>query len=365
MQASGESIAPNIAAPLLAWYAGNARVLPWRAPPGAPAPDVYPVWLSEVMLQQTTVAHAAPYFERFTRAWPTVEALAAATEDDVMRAWAGLGYYSRARNLIACAREVAASGGFPRDEAGLRRLPGVGPYTAAAIAAIALGARAAPVDANIERVVARLFAIGEPLPRAKPAIRRAAEAVVPNARAGDFAQAMMDLGATVCTPRAPRCPVCPLHRHCRANAQGAPEAYPVKAPKRAKPTRTGTAFWIARGDAVWLVRRPPAGLLGGMRALPDDGWTARRDGSGEAPHPAAWRRGGVVRHGFTHFDFELQLMLCGSIDCARLGSGEWWPTDRLDEAGLPTLFAKAARVALAAQSRNEAAECVLATPTQS
>lgn len=333
---------------LLEWYDRNARTLPWRVPPnesGAPA-DPYRVWLSEVMLQQTTTAHAAPYFESFTRRWPTVEALAAAPEEEIMAAWAGLGYYSRARNLIACARLVAAMDGFPASEVELRKLPGLGAYTAAAVAAIAFGQRAVVIDANIERVVARLFAIGEPLPGGKALIREAAEAITPRRRVGDFTQGMMDLGATICTARDPKCLLCPLAADCTARSRGDPAQYPVKAAKRARPSRIGTAFWIEREGEVWLVRRPGRGILGGMRALPDDGWSARGDGSGDAPLPGSWRAGGVVRHGFTHFDLELGLAIYASDRWGELkGDGEWWPVAMIEEAGLPTLFAKAARLA--------------------
>ncbi len=344
-----DASAHNPAAALLGWYDRQARVLPWRAAPGQPPPDPYRVWLSEVMLQQTTVAAVGPYFEKFTRAWPTVTALAAADEGEVMAAWAGLGYYARARNLIACARAVAESGGvFPDTEDGLRQLPGLGAYTAAAVAAIAFGRRAVVVDANVERVVARLYAIDEPLPAARKAIRARAGELTPDQRSGDFAQAMMDLGATVCTSRAPRCLLCPLVEWCAGRRSGA-EHSPVKAAKRAKPQRQGRAFWIARQGQVWLVRRAGKGMLGGMRALPDDGWSARGDGSGQPPLPGDWRSLGTVRHSFTHFDLELQLMLYSPEDWVSLGTeqGEWWAIDRLEEAGLPTLFAKAAALALA------------------
>jgi A/G-specific adenine glycosylase len=325
----------TVAGPLLAWYDRHARTLPWRSPPGAPPPEPYRVWLSEVMLQQTTTAMAAPYYARFLALWPSVEALAAADDAHVMAAWAGLGYYSRARNLLAAARAVVARGGFPDSEAGLRELPGVGAYIAAAIA---FNRRAVVVDANVERVVARLFAIAEPMPAARKAIRTATDTITPDRRAGDFAQAMMDLGATICTPRMPKCLLCPLAPDCRARAQGTPERYPVKAAKKAKPQRKGTALWIEREGSVWLVRRPPSGMLGGMRALPDDGWSARGDGSGA---PAGdWREAGLVRHGFTHFDLDLSVKV--AIGSQPLGAGEWWPLDRLEEAGLPTLFAKAA-----------------------
>lgn len=341
MSASEETVAGR----LLAWYDRHARALPWRSPPGSPPPDPYRVWLSEVMLQQTTTAAVAPYYASFLERWPTVEALAAADDADVMAAWAGLGYYSRARNLLAAARAVVERGEFPHSEVSLRQLPGVGAYIAAAVAAIAFGQRAVVVDANVERVVSRLFAIADPLPAARKAIRAGADAITPAARAGDFAQAMMDLGATVCTPRAPRCLVCPIAADCRARAEGKPEPYPVKAAKRAKPQRKGAALWIERDGAVWLVRRAAGGMLGGMRALPDDGWSARGDGSG--PPPGDWHDAGVVRHGFTHFDLELSVKVSDTVEPQ--GEGEWWPLSRLETAGLPTLFAKAAA---RAQARN-------------
>ena len=339
--------ARDVAPALLDWYDAHARVLPWRAGPGANAQDPYRVWLSEVMLQQTTVAAVIPYFARFTARWPTVEALAAAPEADVMAAWAGLGYYSRARKLIECAREVAAMGDFPDHEAGLRALPGLGPYTAAAVAAIAFGRRAVVVDANVERVVARLFAISSPLPGGRAEIRAATDRVTPDLRCGDFAQGLMDLGATVCTTRNAKCLLCPLADLCAARATGTPEAYPVKPPKLAKPERRGRAFWIMRsgaaGDEVWLVRRGAGGMLGGMRALPDDGWTVRGDGGGHAPIPANWAVAGVVRHVFTHFVLHLEIAVARLPASASVpGEGAWWPLARLEEAGLPTLFARAA-----------------------
>ena len=331
---------------LLDWYDRHARDLPWRAPPGTPPPDPYRVWLSEVMLQQTTVAAVKPYFEAFTRRWPDVAALAAAPEDDVMAAWAGLGYYSRARNLVKCARAVAARGGFPTTEAELRELPGLGAYTAAAVAAIAFAQRAVVVDANVERVVARLFAIDTPMPAARKPIRVAADGITPARRAGDFAQAMMDLGSSVCTAREPKCLLCPLAKTCKARATGDPARLPVKAPKKPKPLRRGRAFWIEREGEVWLVRREGKGMLGGMRALPDDGWSARADGTGEAPVPGTWESAGVVRHVFTHAALELSVVVQRNAP-APDAEGEWWPIDRIDDAGLPTLFAKAARLVLA------------------
>lgn len=351
-----EASAQTIQSALLDWYDRNARSLPWRSPPGSPPPDPYRVWLSEVMLQQTTTAAVAPYFSRFVQRWPTVGDLAAAEDGDVMAAWAGLGYYARARNLLACARAVAAQGGtFPSTEADLRKLPGLGAYTAASVAAIAFGEAATVVDANVERVVARLHATDEPLPGARKVIRAAAERLTPATRPGDFAQAMMDLGATVCTPRAPRCLLCPLAAQCEGRLQD-PEQFPFKAAKKARASRNGRAWWIERDGAVFLVTRPGKGMLGGMRALPDDGWSARSDGSGAPPVAGEWSSLGGVRHSFSHFDLDLQLMLYSGDNCSTLSlSGEWWPLDRIDEAGLPTLFAKAARLALAVQGEMQGA----------
>lgn len=335
-----------ISTALLEWYDCHARDLPWRARPGELAPEPYHVWLSEIMLQQTTVGAVKPYFAKFTETWPTVEALAAAPEEDVMAAWAGLGYYARARNLLKAARVVAGLRGFPDKETDLRKLPGVGTYTAAAIAAIAFGRRAVVVDANVERVVTRLFAIGEPLPQARKPIRAAADLITPQERSGDFAQAMMDLGSQVCTVRAPQCLLCPLASHCAARTRD-PARFPVKSAKQARPVRHGRAFWIVREDAVCLVRRQASGLLGGMRALPDDAWSARSDGHGEPPLAGEWQSRGVVRHGFTHFEIELEVMAYTAEPLRLLGDGEWWPLAELGQAGLPTLFAKAVRRALA------------------
>ena len=340
----------QIPARLLAWYDEHARALPWRSAPGEPPGDPYRVWLSEIMLQQTTVAAVKPYFDAFTNRWPSVEALAAAPQEDVMAAWAGLGYYSRARNLVKAAGVVAQMGGFPDTEDGLRALPGVGAYTAAAIAAIAFGRRAVVVDANVERVVARLFAIDTPLPGARAAIREGADLITPDERSGDFAQAMMDLGSRICTPRAPNCDACPLAADCAARGHD-PERLPVKAPKKAKPVRQGRAYWIEREGAVWLVQRAPEGMLGAMRALPDDGWSAAGDGAGDPPVAGAWEDAGVVRHTFTHFVIELSVLRLESAQETGLVQGEWWPVERIDEAGLPTLFAKAARLAIAARER--------------
>lgn len=330
-----------IRAALLRWYGTHARSLPWRAPPGANArPDAYRVWLSEVMLQQTTVAAVTPYFERFTRRWSTLADFAAADPADILAAWAGLGYYSRARNLIACARQVADSHGgqFPASEAALRQLPGIGDYTAAAVAAIAFGEAAVPVDANVERVIARLFAIEEPLPAARKPIGQAAREIWPaDGTAGDFAQAMMDLGSSICTNRAPACLTCPLVGDCSAARAGIAEGLPIKPKKKARPVRHGEARWIERNGDVWLVRRPDKGMLGGMRALPGGEWS-------EACPTASTPALGMVRHIFTHFELHLRVVR-GEPFADAVGEGEWWPISRLDEAGLPTLYRRAAQIA--------------------
>lgn len=328
-------------AQLLAWYDRHARALPWRSPPGTPPPDPYRVWLSEVMLQQTTVAAVKPYFERFVARWPTVEALTGADDADVMAAWAGLGYYSRARNLLACARTLVNDhdGRFPANAAALKRLPGIGDYTAAAIAAIAFGESAPVVDGNVERVVARLFALDS-----KRAVRAQAAVITPAARPGDYAQAMMDLGATLCTPKRPACAICPLRADCRAFALGTPEAYPVRAPKATRPHRRGFVFWAEADDEVLLVRRPSKGLLAGMRALPTGAWGAEPS-LADAPLAGNWRiLDTSVRHVFTHFSLDLTVAVA-SVSRSKV-EGEWWPVARLGEAGLPTVFDKAARLAL-------------------
>jgi A/G-specific adenine glycosylase len=272
---------------LLAWYAREARDLPWRAKPGQAA-DPYGVWLSEIMLQQTTAAAVRGYYAKFLGLWPDISALAAAPLDDVLRAWAGLGYYARVRNLHACARKLAAERGgrFPETEEGLRALPGIGPYTAAAIAAIAFGQPHAAVDGNAERVISRLYAIETPLPAAKPEIRKLAQALVPEAHPGDFAQALMDLGATICTPRRPSCHLCPWTDDCAGRRKSLAETLPRKAVRRPVPTRKGVAFWIERGDgAVLLRRRPEKGLLGGMMEIPATPWTARAPRAIPKPPP--------------------------------------------------------------------------------
>lgn len=322
---------------LLCWYAVDKRRLPWRAE-GRDTPDPYRVWLSEIMLQQTTVAAVRPYFEKFTSRWPNVEALAAADEGEVMAAWAGLGYYARARNLIACARRVRAeyAGRFPEQETELIKLPGIGRYTAAAISAIAFGKRAVAVDANVERVVSRLFAVREPLPAARAKLYALADSITPDQASGDFAQAMMDLGSAICTPRGPRCGICPLAHRCAARREGQPELYPVRAPKTAKPRRQGFAYWLEHDGHVLLVRRPATGLLGGMLALPT-GEVLSGDGP---PVAANWNEAGSVEHVFTHFALTIELLAATARE--REAAQIWWPIDRLSEAGLPTLFAKLA-----------------------
>lgn len=302
---------------LLAWYDRHRRTLPWRTAPGE-VPDPYRVWLSEIMLQQTTVTTVAPYYARFIARWPSVAALAASSLNDVLKVWAGLGYYARARNLHACARAVVErhGGQFPPDETALAALPGIGRYTAAAIAAIAFGRRATPVDGNIERVVARLFAIEASLPAAKPDIRRLAENLTPADRPGDFAQAMMDLGATICTPLRPSCALCPWSGACAARRLGSAETFPRKTPKAEGRLRRGAAFWVERADGAVLVRtRPLRGLLAGMTEVPTTEWThdfelaaalraAPRVANGKA-NPV-WRKlPGKVTHVFTHFPLEL------------------------------------------------------------
>ncbi|QNN64563.1 A/G-specific adenine glycosylase [Sphingomonas rhizophila] len=329
---------------LLSHYDANARALPWRNPPGSPPMDPYRVWLSEVMLQQTTVATVKPRFRRFVERWPTVEALAAAPAEDVMQEWAGLGYYARARNLHACAKSVAATGGFPRTADGLRKLPGIGDYTAAAVASIAFGEGTAAVDTNVERVIARLHGIDRPVAEARPDIRRLAAAMWPRDRAGDFAQALMDLGATICRPKAPLCGECPLAADCVAFASGTPEAFPGPKAKAIRPHRHGEAWWIERDGAIWLVRRPEKGILGGMAALPGPEWaTAAPTGRAIA----------IVSHGFTHFTLDLHV----THRAAPPDSEGWWQgLATISEAGLPTLYARAIEAALAArEARADAA----------
>lgn len=330
-------------AALLRWYDTHARVLPWRVSPADRAagvrPDPYRVWLSEVMLQQTTVASVRGYFHRFTTRWPDVHALAAAPEAEVMAEWAGLGYYARARNLIACARAVVAGGGqFPSERAALQALPGIGTYTSAAIAAIAHDAPETVVDGNVERVTARLFAETAPLPGVRPKLSARAGQLTPQQRPGDFAQAMMDLGATVCTPRNPDCPACPLQGFCRAFGQGIAASLPARSPKPAKPTRTGIAYLVQRSDGAWLLEtRPPRGLLGGMAGWPTTEWT---DEPAPAPPLAAdWHLvPGVVRHTFTHFHLELRVAVARVADDATPLRGTF--RDHFDPGSLPTVMRK-------------------------
>ena len=323
-----------VAPRLLGWYDRHARVLPWRAPPGSPPPDPYRVWLSEVMLQQTTVAAVKGYFERFTTLWPTVQALAAADEAQVMGEWAGLGYYARARNLLACARQVAAMGGFPDTRQALAQLPGIGPYTSAAIAAIAFDRAETVVDGNVERVVARLFAVETPMPAAKPQLVALAATLTPDRRPGDFAQAMMDLGATICTPRNPTCALCPLSDICQARALGLAAELPRKSPKPPRPLRRGTAWLALDTSHVLVERRPARGLLGGTLAFPSTGW----DGS-EHPAPAAgpWQELGEVRHIFTHFELHLTVLAGPPQGISR---GLLLPRAEFDPATLPGLMRK-------------------------
>jgi A/G-specific adenine glycosylase len=353
---------------LLAWYDRHARKLPWRVGPKDRArgvkPDPYRVWLSEIMLQQTGVTTVKPYFEDFVGRWPDVTALAAASRDDVMKAWAGLGYYARARNLKACAEVVASKlgGRFPDNSAGLRALPGIGDYTAAAVAAIAFDEPAAVVDANIERVVARLFAIATPLPAAKKEIRARQAALTPQERAGDFAQGMMDLGAAICTPKRPACALCPFEPACIAHGSGAEEAYPVRAEKTDRPTRHGAAFVAVRADgAVLLRRRPDDGLLGGMSEVPGTEWRVDFDAGDalrHAPFPAEWRRvPEAVIHVFTHFRLELNVY-CAEVGPMNDAGGGWWaaPPTLAGEA-LPTVMKKVIEAALpgATKKRKRAA----------
>ncbi|MEJ0075555.1 MAG: A/G-specific adenine glycosylase [Alphaproteobacteria bacterium] len=337
---------PN-AADLLAWYDRHRRVLPWRARQGERA-EAYRVWLSEIMLQQTTVKAVAPYYARFLARFPTVAALAGASLEDVLKLWAGLGYYARARNLHACAKAVVEEHGgeFPGTEEGLRMLPGIGAYTAAAIAAIAFDQPASPVDGNIERVVARLFAVEDALPAAKPRIRALAASLTPSRRAGDFAQAMMDLGATICTPKSPACVLCPWTGACVARARGDQETFPRKAEKKTGALRRGAAFVVVRADGFLLTRtRPEKGLLGGMTEVPVSEWTRDFDevtALEHAPLKAGWRRvPGVVTHTFTHFPLELTIYRAGVPAARKAAQGmHWTPLAGLAGEALPNVMRK-------------------------
>jgi A/G-specific adenine glycosylase len=335
------------AAALLGWYDRHRRHLPWRAEPGEAA-DAYRIWLSEIMLQQTTVTAVMPFFLRFLSRWPNVEALATASLDDVLRAWAGLGYYARARNLHRCAKMIVEhhGGSFPSDAAELRKLPGIGDYTAGAIAAIAYGRPEVAVDGNVERVIARLFAVETALPRAKAEIREHARDLLPSHRAGDFAQAMMDLGATLCTPKSPNCLICPWSSRCRGRALGIAESLPRKPSKRNRPIRYGTVFWIERADgAVLLRRRQEEGLLGGMMEVPSSDWLpAPAAAKGEAPLRAEWKKlSRRVEHSFTHFHLVLDIWRACTIDTGEIladGDYRWVPRGDLAGEALPSLMRK-------------------------
>ncbi|HVZ90432.1 MAG TPA: A/G-specific adenine glycosylase [Rhizomicrobium sp.] len=338
------------AARLLGWYDRHGRALPWRAGKGQ-TPDPYRVWVSEIMLQQTTAPAVAGYYGRFLRRWPTVRSLARAPLDEVLAAWAGLGYYARARNLHRAAKMVVDEfgGRFPDTAAGLRQLPGVGPYTAGAIAAIAFARREAAMDANAERVIARYAAIAEPLPKSKPAMRAALQALVPAKRAGDFAQAVMDLGATICAPKKPACGRCPLARDCMAREQGLEAELPLKAPKAKRPLKRGAAF-VARdaSGALLLVRRPENGLLGGMMQPPLGPWTdefpSRAEALKQAPFKAEWRKKpGVVRHVFTHFELEIEVYST-RVGAQPTTTGRWAKDWR--RAALPTVMRKIVEAAV-------------------
>ncbi len=337
---------------LLGWYDQNARALPWRVGPEDRArgvkPDPYSVWLSEIMLQQTTVATVGPRFAQFLAEWPRLEDLAAAPLDDVLSAWAGLGYYARARNLHKCAVVLANEydGVFPQTEEELLNLPGVGAYTAAAVAAIAFDEPAVVVDGNVERVVSRLYAIETPLPKSKAEIKEAAAEFWPDARSGDFAQALMDLGAGVCTPRNPSCDFCPLSSFCAATKEETAESFPRKAPKKAKPTRTGACYAAFSKDGSLLVeRRPEKGLLGGMLGLPGDPWAEgvlQDRNHANAPIKAKWRRAGEATHTFTHFHLKLEVFITDGIAKRAYKDFEW---RALDETRFPTVMAKVVKVA--------------------
>ena len=334
---------------LLRWYARHRRTLPWRALPGQHS-DPYRVWLSEIMLQQTTVKAVGPYFEKFLASWPSVAALGAASLGDVLRMWAGLGYYSRARNLHACAVTVLNDhcGKFPDTEEGLRALPGIGPYTAAAIAAIAFGRRTMPVDGNIERVVSRLFAVEEFLPQAKPRIQSLATTLLGPTRAGDSAQALMDLGATICTPKRPACALCPLNDTCAARTRGDQETFPRKPPKKAGELRRGAAFVITRGDELLVRTRPEKGLLGGMLEVPVSDWVAdQADNAARKQTPvlkgiSRWhRKAGVVTHVFTHFPLELVIYTASVPARTRPPDGmRWAKIATLKAEALPNVMRK-------------------------
>ncbi|MEO0635723.1 MAG: A/G-specific adenine glycosylase [Pseudomonadota bacterium] len=344
---------------LLEWYDANARALPWRMPPSrsrlGERTEPYRVWLSEIMLQQTTVAAVKSYFEAFTERWPTVQDLAAASEDEVLAAWAGLGYYSRARNLHKCARTVVDEydGQFPDTAVELVKLPGIGAYTSAAIASIAFGEPVPVVDGNIERVISRIARIETPLPAAKAEIGAILAPMVPKDRPGDFAQALMDLGATICTPKRPACTICVWRDDCEATATDEPERFPIKAPKKPKSTRRGAAYIIRDGaGSIWLEKRTGRGLLAGMAQVPTTDWNSRQDGIADpsgSPIEAPYRKRGVARHTFTHFHLELEVYetVIDPSDIASPTDGGWWsPIATLSDEALPTLMVKAISVAM-------------------
>jgi A/G-specific adenine glycosylase len=341
-----------IVARTLNWWDRNRRQLAWRAAPGE-TPDPYRIWLSEVLLQQTTAQAATPYFEAFVAKWPRVEDLAAASGEAVISAFAGLGYYSRARNLHACAKEIARRGGqFPSGEGELRALPGVGAYTAAAIAAIAFGARTAPVDGNISRILSRLIALEQPIAQARGAIASAARSLAPSVRPGDFAQALMDIGATICRPRNPDCPACPLSEDCAAFRSGVPEAYPRRAPVKARPRRAGAVFFASRPDGAFLARRrPPHGLLASTVELPGSPWTGEGPGAGwamAAPVAARWRRlADPVEQVFTHFELTLTVYVA-AVEADPPDGCFWVAHDSIGTAGFSNVMRKAISRALSA-----------------
>jgi len=337
---------------ILEWYDKHRRHLPWRAAPGAYS-DPYRVWLSEIMLQQTTVATVKAYFEKFTKLWPTVTDLAAAPQELVLKEWAGLGYYARARNLHKCAQIVVRehNGEFPASEAGLKTLPGIGDYTAAAIASIAFGEPAAVVDGNIERIVTRLSRIETPLPKAKPEIKSHVKDMTPDDRPGDFAQAMMDLGSSICSPKKPECLLCPWTSQCDARRYGDMERFPVKPPKKVKPTRRAVSFWIEHDGHVLFERRTESGLLGGMPGFFSTPWIelesipSHQDAVTYAPVAIEWSKSNdIAKHTFTHFHLETQLYIGETEKRANIENGFWHAIHDLDELGLPTVLKKIAKL---------------------